>query len=97
MSIQSDEIISMNYSYTSQENGKKQSSKKTNKTKKELNTRNNDTPKKIQNLIKSPISSLKKQFNNITTLPELENRGSNLSKKKHHLTSSSFNKNNNNN
>ena len=91
MSSKSDEIISLNYSYTSMENAKKgDKDKKTNKEKS-----NKSVGKK--NLIKSPSfsASKNKNYKNGIILPELKNNNSRdeISKKKMHLTSSSFNKN----
>ena len=92
MTSNSDEIVSMNYSFTSQENGKKgeEKSKKSNKNKK------NVPQGKSQNSFKSPnLSGMKeKKAKSRISLPELDNNNSKMFKQKLHLTSKSFNKKN---
>ena len=93
MSSKSDEILSVNYSFSSQENGKKgveKNEKKSNKGK------SNVSQGKMKKTYKSPNLSgtkTKKKFNNFISLPELDNNNSKMSKNKFHFTSKSFNKN----
>ena len=91
MSSKSDEIISMNYSFTSLENAKKgEDIQEKRKNKAKIN------PEKNQNSFKSPSlsGSKTKKYKNIIDLPELDNNNSRIkSKQKLHLTSSSFHKN----
>ena len=90
MSSKDDEIVSMDYSVTSKDNAKKKevaNDKKLNKNK------SNGSIGKKQNLFKSPSSSAlkSKQFNDVISLPELNNNNS-RSKIKLNFTTNSFNK-----
>lgn len=91
MSSKSDEILSMNYSFNSIDNNKKQEE---NTEKKNNKGKSTASLGKKQNLVKSPSSSELKT-KKIISLPELNNnnRGSKYSEKKLHFTSNSFNKN----
>ena len=90
MSSKDDEIVSMDYSITSKDNAKKK--EEANDRKSSKNKSNGSIGKK-QNLFKSPSSSAikSKQFNDVVSLPELNNN-SRGSKIKLNFTASSFNK-----
>ena len=91
MSSKSDEIVSMNYSFTSLENGKNGPENQEKRKNKGINNL-----EKKQNSIKSPnIADFKnKKYKNRISLPKLDNNNPRInSKQKLHLNSSSFNKN----
>ena len=90
MSSKDDEIVSMDYSITSKDNAKKKeeaNDRKSNKNK------SNVSLGKKQNLFKSPSSSAikSKKYNDLVSLPELNNNNSRGSKIKLNFTTSSFN------